>query len=73
MILVLHLLLVVRVKLTFIDGKKGELFYRGVDIETIATKHSFLETCYLLLNSKLPTKEELDSFDNEIRYYAHDT
>lgn len=54
--------------ITFIDGEKGELSYRGIDIETLATKHSYLETSYLLLHKKLPTKEELIEFDLELRH-----
>lgn len=56
--------------ITFIDGAKGELRYRGIPIEELATKHSYLETCFLLLNSQLPTKEELRDFDLEIRHRA---
>jgi len=56
--------------ITFIDGSKGELRYRGIPIEELATKHSYLETCFLLLNSQLPTKEELRDFDLEIRHRA---
>ena len=56
--------------ITFIDGKKGELRYRGIPIEELAKGHSYLETCYLLLNSRLPTKEELHNFDLEIRHRA---
>ena len=54
--------------ITFIDGAKGELRYRGIKIEELATKHSYLETCYLLLNSKLPNKQELLEFDLELRH-----
>lgn len=54
--------------ITFIDGEKGELRYRGIEIEKLATKHNFLESCYLLLNSKLPNKEELADFDLELRH-----
>lgn len=54
--------------ITFIDGGKGELRYRGVEIEKLATQHTYLETCFLLLNSKLPSKEELYDFDLEIRH-----
>lgn len=56
--------------ITFIDGSKGELRYRGIPIEELATKHSYLEACFLLLNSRLPTKEELLNFDLEIRHRA---
>jgi len=55
-------------KITFIDGGKGELRYRGKTIEDLANKHSYLETCYLLLNEKLPTPEEAHAFDLELRH-----
>ncbi len=55
-------------EITFIDGKKGELRYRGIEIEELALNHSYLETCYLLLNEKLPNKEELLRFDLELRH-----
>lgn len=55
-------------KITFIDGAKGELRYRGVEIGELATKHSYLEVCYLLLNEKLPSVQELQEFDLEIRH-----
>ncbi len=55
-------------KITFIDGAKGELRYRGKTIEDLANNHSYLETCYLLLNEKLPTKEEVYAFDLELRH-----
>ena len=54
--------------ITYIDGDKGELRYRGIDIETLATKHTYLESSYLLLNGVLPTKEELRDFDLELRH-----
>ena len=54
--------------ITFIDGGKGELRYRGIEIEELATKHTYLETCYLLLNSELPNKDELYAFDLELRH-----
>ena len=57
-------------KITFIDGGKGELRYRSFPIEELATKHTYLETCFLLLNSRFPTKEELTDFDLEIRHRA---
>ncbi len=55
-------------ELTFIDGEKGELRYRGILIEDLVQNHSYLETCYLLLNDKLPTKDELLDFDLELRH-----
>jgi len=57
--------------ITFIDGKKGELRYRGIAIEDLAQHHSYLETCFLLLNKRLPSKEELKRFDLEIRHRAY--
>jgi len=55
-------------KITFIDGAKGELRYRGIPIETLAMENSFLEVCFLLLNGRLPDREEAESFDLEIRH-----
>ena len=54
--------------ITYIDGGKGELRYRGHTIEELANNHSYLETCYLLLNEKMPTKEEVLAFDLELRH-----
>jgi len=54
--------------ITFIDGLKGELRYRGITIEELASKHSYLEACYLLLNEKLPNERELLEFDLELRH-----
>jgi len=48
--------------ITYIDGDKGELLYRGYPIEQLAEKSSFLETCFLLLYGDLPTKPQLDDF-----------
>jgi len=55
-------------EITFIDGPKGELRYRGIQIEKLASEHSYLETCYLLLNSELPNEKELKEFDLELRH-----
>jgi len=56
--------------ITFIDGAKGTLKYRGIGIEDLANKHSYLESCFLLLNSKLPSEKELKDFDLELRHRA---
>jgi len=56
--------------ITFIDGAKGELRYRGIPIEELATEHSYLETCYLLLNERLPSAKEVQEFDLELRHRA---
>ena len=53
--------------ITYIDGEKGELRYRGYDIETLASKHTYLEVCHLLLTGALPNPEELNDFDMELR------
>ncbi len=45
-----------------VDGQRGELEYRGIDIEALAHHSSFEETCVLLLDGELPTQEELDAF-----------
>jgi len=47
-------------KICFIDGDKGILAYRGIDIHTLAEKSNFEEVCYLLWYGKLPTQSELD-------------
>jgi len=52
--------------ITFIDGDKGILHYRGIPIEVLAEKSSFLEVSHLLLHGHLPTKAELEKFDFEI-------
>ena len=49
-------------KITYIDGDKGELLYRGYPIEQLATNCDFLETCYLLLNGELPNEAEKKDF-----------
>jgi len=56
--------------ITFINGAEGELRYRGIKIEELASKHSYLESCYLLLNSKLPNPTQLKEFDLELRHRA---
>ena len=57
-------------KITFIDGDKGILNYRGYPIEQLAEKSTHLEVAYLLFNGELPTKPELDSFVNEIKMHT---
>ncbi len=55
-------------KITYLDGDKGILEYRGYPIEQLAEESSFLETCYLLLNGELPDEKELEEFEESIRY-----
>ncbi|MCC7068241.1 MAG: citrate synthase [Burkholderiales bacterium] len=51
-----------RSAITYIDGDKGELRYRGYPIDQIATNCDYLETCYLLLNGELPNATQKDAF-----------
>jgi citrate synthase len=44
--------------ITYIDGDKGELLYRGYPIEQLATKCDYMDTCYLLLNGELPNAQQ---------------
>jgi citrate synthase len=53
-------------KITYIDGDKGELLYRGYPIEQVAEQCDFLETCYLLLNGDLPDAAQKADFVNRV-------
>jgi citrate synthase len=57
-------------KITFVDGGKGVLLYRGYPIDQLAEHSTFVETCYLLLYGELPTKEQYDKFRNLITYHT---
>jgi len=57
--------------ITFLDGEKGILRYRGYAIEDLADKADFLEVAYLLIFSELPTKEQLDKFHADIKAESH--
>ena len=61
--------------ITFIDGDKGILRYRGYPIEQLADKCTFLEVAYLILYGELPTEPQLKSWINEITYHTmlHET
>jgi citrate synthase len=52
--------------ITYIDGDKGELLYRGYPIEQLAVNCDFLETCYLLLNGELPNAAQKAEFENTV-------
>jgi len=56
--------------ITFIDGEKGILMYRGYPVEQLAEHSSFLEVSYLLLHGELPTAEQLAGFDRTIRTHT---
>ena len=61
-------------KITFIDGQKGILQYRGYPVEQLAEKSNFLEVSYLLIYGKLPTKIQYDHFISTIlsHNYVHE-
>jgi citrate synthase len=50
--------------ITYIDGDKGELRYRGYDIADLAEKCSYMETCYLLIYGDLPNRSELKALED---------
>ena len=55
---------------TYIDGDKGVLLYRGYPIEQLAKHSSFLEVAYLLMNGELPTETEFAKFDHEVTHHT---
>ena len=52
--------------ITYIDGEKGTLLYRGYPIDQLAEKGNYIETCYLLLNGELPDQDEFNKFEKSI-------
>lgn len=57
-------------KVTYIDGEKGELLYRGYPIEQLAQNCSFLEVAYLLKNSELPNRDQKTKFEATIKNHT---
>src|SRR5437762_10674818 len=57
-------------KITYIDGDKGELLYRGYPIEQLAVHCDFLEVCYLLLQGELPTADQKKEFVNTVTQHT---
>lgn len=57
-------------EITFLDGEEGILRYRGYSIEDLAEKADFLEVSYLLIFGDLPTRAQLDKFENDICKYT---
>jgi len=57
-------------KITYIDGEKGELQYRGYPIEQLAAHSDFMEVCYILLFGELPTKAEKEKFVHDITHHT---
>jgi citrate synthase len=60
-----------RSAITFIDGDRGILRYRGYPIEQVAEKASFLEVAYLLFEGELPTRAQLDKWEGDVRYHTY--
>ena len=60
-----------RSTITYIDGSKGILQYRGYPIEQLAGKATFLEVAWLILKGELPTDDELDAFRDEVRIHTY--
>ncbi|MFQ5467573.1 MAG: citrate/2-methylcitrate synthase, partial [Kiloniellaceae bacterium] len=56
-----------RSSVSFIDGRAGELRYRGYSIHDLATHSNFEETAYLLLHGELPTREQFEAFDQALK------
>src|ERR1043166_7692047 len=54
---------------SFIDGKRARLEYRGIAVETLARESCFEETAWLLLKGELPTQRELAEFDDRLRHH----
>ena len=54
--------------ITFMDGEKGVLRYRGIPVEQLAEKSTFKETAYLLINGKLPKQKELTNFSVSVTF-----
>src|ERR687885_754851 len=57
-------------KITYIDGDKGELLYRGYPIQELADNSDFMEVCYLLLHGELPTAEQKKKFEWDITHHT---
>jgi len=55
--------------ISFIDGKRARLEYRGIAVETLARESCFEETAWLLLKGELPTQRELAAFDHQLRHH----
>jgi citrate synthase len=60
-----------RSAITFIDGDKGILRYRGYPIEQLAERASFLEVAYLLAEGELPSRAQLTKWESEIRFHTY--
>ena len=59
-----------RSSITYIDGDKGILRYRGYPVDQLAEKATYLEVAYLLINGELPTQPELDKFTQDVTHHT---
>jgi citrate synthase len=59
-----------RSSITYVDGEKGILRYRGYPIESLAGRANYLETAYLVINGRLPTAPQLAAWERDIRYHS---
>jgi citrate synthase len=56
--------------ITYLDGDKGILLYRGIPIEELAEKSNFIETSYLLIYGELPTQKQLEEFNYHVTHHS---
>jgi citrate synthase len=59
-----------RSSITYIDGDRGILRYRGYPVDQLAENASYLEVAYLLINGELPTQPELDKFTDDVTHHT---
>ena len=57
-------------EITFIDGEKGILRYRGYSIEDLCEHSSFIEVSYLLIHGALPTAQQLEQFEYDLKHHS---
>lgn len=62
---------VVQSRITYIDGEKGVLRYRGYPIEQLAERSNCLESAYLLIYGELPTKTQYRDWENEVLHHSY--
>jgi citrate synthase len=62
---------VLQSRITYIDGEKGILRYRGYPIEQLAEKSTFLESAYLLLYGELPSNRQFKLFESEVLHHTY--
>src|SRR3954452_12399209 len=60
-----------RSAITWIDGDKGELWYRGIPIEQLCEQSNYLEVAYLLVFGELPTKDQLEGWVHDITHHTY--